>query len=59
MINKKEIMLVIEKDKYLNCWVVWEIHRNYKVARFHANSETKCKTFIKKLRKEAKNEIIL
>lgn len=23
----------IEKDKYLNKWVVWELHRNYHVAR--------------------------
>lgn len=25
---------VIEKDEYLNTYIVWEIHRNYKVDRF-------------------------
>lgn len=24
----------IEKDKYLGKYIVWEIHRNYMVARF-------------------------
>ena len=25
---------IIEKDDYLNTYIVWEIHRNYKVDKF-------------------------
>ena len=23
-----------EKDKILNCYIVWEVHRNYRIDRF-------------------------
>lgn len=42
--NKYEI----EKDIYLNCWIVWESHRNYKIDRFHATTKRECKKWINK-----------
>lgn len=38
----------IEKEKILNCWVVWEVHPNYKVDIFHAKTKKECKEQIKK-----------
>lgn len=43
----------IEKDKILNCYIVWEIHRNYKVDRFKSTLKRDCKKWIKiKCRKD-------
>jgi hypothetical protein len=36
----------IEKDKYLNCWVVWEIHNNYSIDRYHAKTKRECKRWL-------------
>lgn len=36
----------IEKDKILNCWIVWEVHRNYKVDRYHARTKRECKEWL-------------
>lgn len=38
----------IEKDKILGCWVVWEVHPNYKVDSFHAKTKRECKEWVKK-----------
>lgn len=38
----------IEKDKILACWVVWEVHRNYKVEVYRAKTKRECKKFIEK-----------
>lgn len=36
----------IEKDKYLECWIVWECHKNYKIDRFQAKTKKECKEWI-------------
>lgn len=46
--NKYEI----EKDKYLNCWIVWESHTNYKIDRLHSNTKKECKEWIRKKNKK-------
>ena len=38
--------LEILKDKYINCWVVWEVHCNYSVDLFHAKTRKECKEWI-------------
>ena len=40
--------LEIEKDKYINRWIVWECHKNYKIDRFHGKTKKECKEFIKR-----------
>ena len=35
----------IEKDNILNCFIVWEIHRNYKIDRFRG-LKRECKQWI-------------
>lgn len=45
--------LEIEKDKYLNCWIVWECHQNYRVDIFHAKTKKECVEYV---RKNCKNE---
>ena len=39
---------VIEKDKILNCWIIWEVHRNYKIDRFWGKTKRECKEWIRK-----------
>lgn len=36
----------IEKDKILNCWIVWEIHPNYKVDIYHGRLKRDCKKWM-------------
>ena len=36
----------IEKDKCLECWIVWEWHKNYKIDRFQAKTKKECKKWI-------------
>lgn len=36
----------IEKEKLLNCWIVWEIHSNYLVDIYHGKTKRDCKKFI-------------
>ena len=36
----------IEKDKYLDCWIVWEVHKNYSIDRFHAKTKKECKQWL-------------
>ena len=38
--------MIIEKDKVLKCWIVWEIHHNYKIDRHHAKTKRECKTWL-------------
>lgn len=38
----------MEKDKILNCWIVWEVHRNYKVEVFRSKLKKDCKEWIRK-----------
>jgi hypothetical protein len=37
----------ILKDKYLNCWIVWEVHRNYSIDRYRARTKKECKEWLK------------
>lgn len=39
-------MREILKDKYLKCWVVWEIHNNYMVDLFHGKTKKECKEWL-------------
>lgn len=36
----------IEKDVYLGCWVVWEIHNNYSIDIYHAKTKKECKEWL-------------
>jgi hypothetical protein len=36
----------IEKDKYINCWIVWEVHPNYMIDRYHAKTKKECKRWL-------------
>lgn len=36
----------IEKDKYLNCWIVWEVHTNYKIDKFQGKTKKECKEWL-------------
>ena len=40
--------LEILKDKYLSCWVVWGVRKNYMVDLFHAKTKRACKEWVKK-----------
>ena len=44
-------MYKIEKDKYLDCYIVWEIHTNYIIDIFRSKLKKDCKNFIKELSK--------
>lgn len=37
----------IEKDKYLNKWIVWEVYENYSIDRLHAKTKKECKEWLK------------
>lgn len=39
---------VIEKDNVLNCYIVWEVHKNYKIDRFRSKLKRDCKEWINK-----------
>lgn len=47
-----KVNYVIEKDNILDCYIVWEIHRNYRIDRFRANLKKDCKRWIEKERKQ-------
>lgn len=47
-------MYQIEKDKILNCYVVWEVHKNYKVDKLHGTKK-ECKQWIEKAMKDIKS----
>ena len=36
----------IVKDTILNKWVVWEVHTNYKIDRYHGKTKKECKQWI-------------
>lgn len=36
----------IEKDKYLNAWIVWEVHKNYSIDRYHGRTKRECKKWL-------------
>lgn len=36
----------IEKDKILNCWIVWEVHSNYMVDIYHGRLKRDCKQWL-------------
>ena len=38
----------IEKDKFLNCYIVWEVHRNYLVDVFRSKLKRDCKMWLEK-----------
>ena len=40
--------ILIQKDRILNQWVVWEIHNNYEIALYKTNEEKKAKGWLKK-----------
>lgn len=40
----------IEKDKYLNTYIVWEVHTNYKIDRFRGLKK-ECTKWIKNTKK--------
>jgi len=42
-------MYQIEKDVYLNCYIVWEVHNNYKVDVKHGKTKKECKQWLKSL----------
>lgn len=35
-----------KKDKYLGVWIVWEVHTNYSVDRFHGKTKRECKQWL-------------
>jgi hypothetical protein len=37
----------ILKDKYINCWIVWEVHKNYSIDRYHAKTKKRCQEWLK------------
>ena len=39
------------KDIYLNCWVVWEVHRNYRIDRQHTRTKKEANLWIQKTTK--------
>lgn len=39
---------LIEKDRVLNCFVVWEVHTNYMIERFRGLKK-ECKEWIKNI----------
>lgn len=39
----------IEKDKILNCWIVWEKHPNYSVDIYHGKLKRDCKQWLEGL----------
>lgn len=39
------------KDIYLNCWVVWEVHRNYRIDRQHTRTKKEAKEWIQQITK--------
>lgn len=41
-------MFIPLKDKYLGCWIVWEVHRNYRVDRDHERTKKECLQWISK-----------
>ena len=41
--------LEIEKDKILNCYIVWEIHTNYRIDRFRGKKK-ECLAWIKTIK---------
>lgn len=43
----------IEKDPYVGKFILWEVHRNYKIDLIHG-TEKECKKLKKKLEKEGK-----
>lgn len=43
----EELIFEIEKDIYINKWVVWEVHKNYKIDRFQAKTKKACKEWLK------------
>lgn len=42
--------MIIEKDKILNTYIVWEIHHNYKIDIFRGTKK-ECENFIKNYKK--------
>lgn len=36
----------IEKDLYMGCWVVWEVHNNYSIDIYHAKTKRECKRWL-------------
>lgn len=38
--------LKIIKDVYLNCWIVWEVHPNYSIDRYHGKTKRDCKRWL-------------
>ena len=41
----------IEKDDILDCYIVWEVHRNYKIDRFRAETEKECEEWVERKKK--------
>ena len=39
----------IEKDPYLNCYVIWEVHNNYKIDRYRAKLKRDCKKYLEEV----------
>lgn len=39
-------MYLIEKDMILNCYIVWEVHKNHKIDKLHGTKK-ECKQWIK------------
>lgn len=37
----------IKKDPYLNKWIIWEVHPNYKLDIYHATTKKDCIKWIK------------
>ena len=38
-------------DKYLGCWVVWEVHINYRIDRQHTRTKKEAIAWIQKITK--------
>lgn len=36
------------KDKYLNCWIVWGVRKNYMVDLFRSKTKRSCNEWVKK-----------
>lgn len=38
---------IIEKDIYVNKWIVWEVRRNVKIDRYWGHTKKECQQWLK------------
>lgn len=53
-IRKKNVVMIIERDKYLNKWVVWQVIGNSWFEVFCSKYKKDCQNFASKITKKGK-----